>query len=114
MVMTAQGSEVALAGRAIRVRVPVVEVAVLGGLPAAGEAADPVAGDDVPSQRRWRPVERGAVVEQDTRDRIGEDASPGGVGVAGDLASHVGRDRPVAGQLTGQVVEAEQGGGRNG
>src|SRR5918995_3290186 len=111
MVMTAQGSEVALAGRAIRVRVPMVEVAVLGGLPAAGEATDLVAGDDVPSQRRWRPVDRGAVVEQDTRDRIGEDASPGGVGVSGDLASHLGRDRPIASQLARQVVETQQSGG---
>ena len=58
----------------------VVEVGMVGGLGAAGEAAGAIAGDDVVTQgARWG-VGGGAVVQEVAVDGVGDESAPGGVG----------------------------------
>jgi len=86
----------------------VVDLAAFGGAVAAGEAAGAVAGEDVVVQGgRW-PVGGAAVVDQ-VPELVGDQAAPGAGLIVCEGSGEFGGDRLTV-QLTGLIVEVEQGG----
>src|SRR5437763_1841079 len=87
MMALTQLAQVVFAGGAVVL--PGLDVVDLAGgrrSATARVAAFAVAGADEPGQPGGGPVCAAAIVEQGARDRVGEEPSPGAVGVGGDLA----------------------------
>src|SRR4051812_21883487 len=86
-----------------------VQVAFRRWAEAVGSAAGEVAGTDVVGESCWRPVGFAAVVEQVSGDGVGDQPSPGAAEAEGEVSGGGGSDRSVPGQLSGFVVQAQEG-----